>query len=54
MRKETTAAEIKEMSYDTRMMRFRQEEQELFSNASGMSTAELSERHRKLVDKWRI
>lgn len=53
-RHEPTAKEIKQMSYQTRERMFNQEKDELFANASGMTTAEVSEALRKLADKWKV
>ena len=54
MRKELTAAEINKMSHESRRLRFNQEAQELFSNAKGMTTEELADAYRKLVDRWKV
>ena len=53
-KKETTAKEIARMSYETRRRMFDQEQRELFQNASGLSTAEVHEKHKRLVDKWKV
>lgn len=53
-RPELKQEEIEKMSYETRLRWFNQEQQELFANASGMTTEELAKAHRKLIEKWKV
>ena len=54
MKREHTRKEIDTMSYETRRRNFDQEQQELFANAAGKSTAEVRDAHRRLVEKWKV
>ena len=45
---------IRAMSLDTRERLYLQEKDELFLQIRGLSAAEVSEAHQKLVRKWRV
>jgi len=53
-KREPTKKEIDRMSYETRRRMFDQEQLELFCNASGMTVKEVAEKHRALVEKWKV
>jgi len=54
VKREPTKKEISSMSYETRRRMFDQEQQELFANAAGKTIGEISDAHRKLVEKWKV
>lgn len=45
---------IKHMSYDERLRNYEREKDELFSKINRMSSAEVAEAHRALVEKWGV
>jgi len=53
-KKKPTKKEIDGMSYEARYRQFKAEETELLRNAIHVSSVELAQKHKELVELWRV